>query len=121
MDYASLISGKEAVTVVTGKTVQGHLGGTPVGFVPSNAKTVTFSFHEIFRFFCIFGCIPFVTIGRTIWLLLSGDRVKAGEIPADHITPVSYMDLFPSVMEYLGIEVESNWGIDGVSRLQWEL
>ena len=55
---------------------------------------------------------------QTIWLLLSGDLIKAGEIPVDDTTPVSHMDMFPSVMEYLGIDMEPTWGIDGVSRLK---
>ena len=29
------------------------------------------------------------------------------------------MDLFPSVMEYLKIDVKPEWDIDGLSRLQW--
>jgi predicted AlkP superfamily pyrophosphatase or phosphodiesterase len=56
---------------------------------------------------------------RTIWLLLSGDSIEAGDIPSDDLTPVSHMDVFPSVMRYLGIDIDPRWGIDGVSRLLW--
>ena len=30
------------------------------------------------------------------------------------------MDVFPSVMEYLGLEFKSDWDLDGRSRIEWQ-
>ena len=48
----------------------------------------------------------FVEECRKIFLILSGDGIKKGEIPPDCETQVSHMDVFPSVMEYLRIPIE---------------
>jgi len=56
---------------------------------------------------------------QTIWVILSGDGIKAGEIPTDGTEVVSHMDVFPSVMEYLNIEIEPQWQLEGSSRLQF--
>lgn len=37
---------------------------------------------------------------RHIFLILSGDGLKSGEIPPDCETNVSHMDVFPSILEY---------------------
>lgn len=62
-------TGKTTVTAVQDKGVQGRIGGKLAGFVPACAKTVCFSFTELLSFFCMFGCIPLVLIGQTVWLL----------------------------------------------------
>ena len=31
------------------------------------------------------------------------------------------MDVFPSIMEYLGLPVIEDWSLDGRSRLEWAL
>jgi predicted AlkP superfamily pyrophosphatase or phosphodiesterase len=54
---------------------------------------------------------------RTIWLLLSGDGLQPAELTGDDLKPVSHMDIFPSTMEYLDIEVQPDWSLDGLSRL----
>ena len=53
-------------------------------------------------------------------MILSGDGLKAGEIPKDCNKPVSHMDLFPSVMEYLRLPLKEDWELDGKSRLEWK-
>ena len=42
-------------------------------------------------------------------------------MPLDCDVNVSHMDVFPSIMEYLRIDVSPEMDIDGVSRIQWEL
>lgn len=32
---------------------------------------------------------------------------------------ISHMDVFPTVMEYLGLEISPEWDLDGRSRLEW--
>ena len=42
---------------------------------------------------------------RKIFLIIKGDGLKQGhEIPPDSRIPVSHKDIFPSVIEYLGLE-----------------
>ena len=54
-----------------------------------------------------------------IFLILNGDGLKQGEIPVDHLVNVSHMDVYPSVIEYLGLEFAADWDLDGRSRIEW--
>ena len=57
---------------------------------------------------------------RNIFLILSGDGLEAGKILPDCDVSVSHKDIFPSIMEYLGLPVSDDWGLDGRSRIEWE-
>ena len=58
---------------------------------------------------------------RDIFLIIQGDGLKQNyEIPADDKIPVSHMDVFPSIIEYLGLSFEEEWNLDGRSRIQWQ-
>ena len=49
---------------------------------------------------------PMDEINRTIPLILNGDGLKTGQIPADCNVRVSHMDVFHSVMEYLRLPIK---------------
>ena len=58
---------------------------------------------------------------RKIWLIVNGDGLKQDyEIPADSYVPISHKDIFPTVMEYLGLDFSENWNLDGRSRIEWQ-
>ena len=52
-------------------------------------------------------------------MALSGDRLKKGHIASDCHVPVSHMDIFPSVFDYLRLPVRQEWNVDGKSRVEW--
>ena len=57
---------------------------------------------------------------RKIFLLMQGDGLMQNyEIPADDKIPVSHKDVFPSIIEYLGLEFGKDWNLDGRSRIEW--
>lgn len=50
---------------------------------------------------------------RRIPLILSGDKIKKGTLARDCESPVSHMDVYPSVMEYLRLPISEDWKLDG--------
>ena len=42
------------------------------------------------------------------------------EIPPDDKIPVSHKDVFPSIIEYLGLSFQDGWNLDGRSRIEWQ-
>ena len=46
--------------------------------------------------------------------------MKDYEIPADDFIPISHKDIFPSVIEYLGLDFGKDWDLDGRSRIEWQ-
>ena len=63
----------------------------------------------------------FMAIDRTIPLILSGDGLKKGKIPGDCDNKVSHLDVFPTVFEYLRLDVDEKWELDGKSRINFSL
>ena len=57
---------------------------------------------------------------RKIFLILSGDGLLKGHtIPQDEKIPVSHKDIFPSIIEYLGLDFKKGWDLDSRSRIRW--
>lgn len=50
---------------------------------------------------------------RLIPLIVAGDGVEPGELTGG---TESHLDVHPTVMEYLGVAVDSGWGLDGTAR-----
>ena len=51
---------------------------------------------------------------------MRGDGLKKNyEMPADDKIHISHLDVFPTVIEYLGLEFGENWNLDGKSRIEW--
>ena len=48
----------------------------------------------------------------TVWLLVSGDGVKPGPIEE----PTAIVDLVPTALTYLGVEIDPAWELDGATR-----
>ena len=54
---------------------------------------------------------------RKIPLIIGGDGVKTGRMPVDCEINHSHMDVFPSILDYLRIDVSPDMDLDGVSRI----
>ncbi len=50
---------------------------------------------------------------QTVWLVIAGDAVVPGEIEPGTAT---HMDGHPTVLQFLGLDVDPGWGLDGVVR-----
>lgn len=48
----------------------------------------------------------------TVWLLVSGDGATAG----DAAEPTAIVDLVPTALTYLGVEIDPAWELDGAAR-----
>ena len=60
----------------------------------------------------------FTRSDRQIFLIIAGDKVVPGEIPTDSKVAVTHLDVYPTVMDFLDIEIKDEWDLDGRSRLR---
>lgn len=48
-----------------------------------------------------------------IWLVVAGDGVTAGELPAVETT---HLDVHPTILKFLGLDIDAAWDLDGTVR-----
>ena len=50
---------------------------------------------------------------ETIWFVAAAEEIDAGEITTGDVT---HMDVYPTVLSFLGLEIDVSWDLDGVDR-----
>jgi len=51
---------------------------------------------------------------QTIWFIAASDEIEAGEITSGDVT---HMDVHPTILSFLGVEIDPGWDLDGIDRL----
>jgi predicted AlkP superfamily pyrophosphatase or phosphodiesterase len=50
---------------------------------------------------------------QRIWMVVAGDGVTAGELPAVETT---HLDVHPTILKFLGLDIDAAWDLDGTAR-----